>query len=114
MDAYFALAGSVIAVVTLLGGWTQFLHSQRTKAFDQWRVASEKAADDWRRDAARRMDRIDADIRGMQVQFQAYATDLAKGYVQRSEFIVIANRIEETVTAANARVDRLIESLTKR
>jgi len=112
---YLTLGGMVISAVAILGGWIQVLHTNRTKAFEAWRAASEKSANEWRGAADRRMDRIDLDIRSVQTQMQAFSTEIAKGYVQRSEFLhaidQIATRIQETVSAANERVDRLIERI---
>jgi|ERR1043166_4335947 glutaredoxin 2 len=107
MGDYIALISVAIAVVGLLGGWMQILHKQRTHVFNEWRQS-----------VTGRVDRIDLDIRAVQTQLQAFSTDIAKGYVQRSEFIhaldTIAARIEAAVTAGNERVDRLLERLAGR
>lgn len=101
---YVALGGMGVSVVGLLGGWMQVLHKQRTLAFNDWRVA-----------VTARMDRTDNDIRNLQLQTQAFSSDLAKSYVQRGEFLSamdgIATRLENAVAEGNRRFDRIFEHI---
>lgn len=107
MDSLIPLVSVAAAVVALLGGWMQILHKQRIDSFNEWRDS-----------VMDRLTRTDEDIRQIQRQNQAMSTDLAKGYVQRAEFLqaieTIAGRIEVVVENSNRRFDKLVEHLLTR